>query len=175
MSTTTLSPFNPDSYPIRPNVGKAPGGEYVRLGITQAHVETALQDLQLEAAKNNIHHVYGGESRRLQQELLRVIDKIVELNLSPLSAEHQKANYTLDAGYSLACHIYTRAGNDRISQPEYQYLYAIEALQAVADAYAKKGDQRAVIHTLSRLQPAFSETEVQKKYIEPTLARFKTV
>ncbi len=172
-STTSFppecAPFAPDSYPVMPGFARGGPSGYIRLQIKPEQIEVALQDLRLEDAKNYIYNLYGNKSQKTQLELLRIIEKIAQLNISHLSPEHEKLNYTLKAGNRLACHIHTLAINDKDTAPHYQYDIATLALQKIANAYVKQGKHHDAIRTLRTLEITLGHDLVQKVFIQPIL------
>lgn len=79
---------------------------YNRDSFRPQDIKRYIDEGKLEEAKWTIYDCHGDWSLHTQENLLLIIKKLAEINAEPLSPEHEKLNYTLDAAYSLACHIY---------------------------------------------------------------------
>jgi hypothetical protein len=164
--------FEPSSYLAYPSL------ELVKKGDAASEIEeidTCLNELKLEKAKWAIYRYYGNWSLETQKNLLKIIDKLVELNVNSLPSTHEQLNYTLEAAHSLGCHMYTIGFNKEKESTSYykdKYAYmgiASVALKKVAEAYAKKNDYCHAVDSLRRLDDDYAMQPMHNMF-----ARWKT-
>lgn len=119
-------------------------------------IDDYIQTLELERARNAIYNLYGTCSIDTQKNLLRIVQKIVELNEGALSENLEQLNYTLEAAYSMGCTLYQKAfqkAHDKETNAREFMPFAIEAITLVAEAQAKKGNFYQALHYAARLDP----------------------
>lgn len=163
MSTPIRSPLSTSTYPVYPGLAKV-NGAYVSVKTTQEDIDMALEQGDLNKARDAIYDCYGKWSFNTQKQFLRIIEKIVELNANELSPEHEELKYTLDKAHSLGCDIYTMAFNDQ----RHGYDVAVAALKLLAEGYEKKKEYSKAVDSLTRLGGYMA-----KEYQDPILSRWK--
>lgn len=121
-------------------------------------VSNALKADRLNAATRAVHSMCGyGVADRVAQ-FGRIVNRLVEINdAGPLSAEHTRLNYTLDAAHSLACQMYSRAYEDRRLNSQFMsYRDSMQSVRAalwqIAQVHAKQGNYPLAVSTLTRLE-----------------------
>lgn len=147
---SAISPFNPNQWPYSRSHSS-----------TQEEIDQALKEVNLEKAKffiNNFATAFPSEKLELMQKL---VDKLVAVNAKELTPKQKGLNYTLEAAYSVATHMYTEAANDTSSEKFRSTEIANRALTKVADAYAKKNNYHEAIHVLNRMDKGWREAPIE--------------
>ena len=157
----TIPSFNPSSWPSGCGVMRGPSGWHA-VFITTEEIDQALDQLQLEKARGLIHHFSPNNHVKRQEQFLRLVEKLVEVNAQELSSEYQKLNYTLDAAKRLGDNMYTRAFSIHYGEEKKKAMaIAAKAIASVSDAYAKKNMYREAVDSLIMIDWEYRESPIK--------------